>query len=418
MTAHLKRAMVLFEQARHKLAARELRQHLSHDPQDAVAHALLSICLTNGEKHQKATAEAQQAIHLDPELSLAHHALAVAYQNRNRLDEARTAIREAIRLDPYDPMLFSTLAGIQFNRRKWDKSLRAAERGLEIDPEDVECANYRAMALVKLGRKQDARATLKTALARDPDNAATHANQGWTLLEQVRPRESMQHFQEALRLDPDLDWARLGIVEAMKARNVIYRLLLAYFLWTSKLSNKSQWIFLIGLYIGFRVIRSLARANPGLEPFVWPVIIVYIGFVALTWIGQPLFNLLLRIDRYGRLALSREQVVASNWIGACLLGALICLGTGLMLQQKEVLYGALGCVLLIIPLSATFECSAGWPKYTMAALSIALAGLGIIGFGLHIVSPSLGNALFGIFIAGAMLSSWVGNALMMVEPKH
>ena len=32
--------------------------------------------------------------------------------------------------------------------------------------------------------------------------------------------------------------------------------------------------------------------------------------VLLTWLAVPIFNLLLRLDRFGRLVLSREQIVS------------------------------------------------------------------------------------------------------------
>ena len=49
-----------------------------------------------------------------------------------------------------------------------------------------------------------------------------------------------------------------------------------------------------------------------------------IAFVMLTWIASPLFNFLLRFNRFGRLALSDDQRVASSWIGGCFLLAAAC----------------------------------------------------------------------------------------------
>jgi len=64
------------------------------------------------------------------------------------------------------------------------------------------------MALVKLGRREAAAATIGAALAKDPQNAHTHANQGWALLHHGDHARRLEHFREALRLDPELDWAR------------------------------------------------------------------------------------------------------------------------------------------------------------------------------------------------------------------
>ena len=66
------------------------------------------------------------------------------------------------------------------------------------------------MALVRLGRRDEAGATLEAALARDPENAVTHANQGWARLHAGDFRGALEHFREALRLNPSLEWARAG----------------------------------------------------------------------------------------------------------------------------------------------------------------------------------------------------------------
>src|SRR5206468_3894993 len=147
----------------------------------------------------------------------------------------------------------------------------AAEQGLQLDPEHVGCANLRAMAMVKLGRKAEAGATIDAALAKNPDNALTHANQGWTLLEKGDAKKALEHFCEALRLDPENAWARHGIVEALKARNLIYAVMLKYFLWMSKLSRQAQWAIILIGYFGNQMLGSMARTNPRLAPWVLPL---------------------------------------------------------------------------------------------------------------------------------------------------
>lgn len=64
------------------------------------------------------------------------------------------------------------------------------------------------MALTQLGHKDEAASSLETALFRDPENAWTHANRGWQQLQHGDREQGMDHFREALRLDPTMDWAR------------------------------------------------------------------------------------------------------------------------------------------------------------------------------------------------------------------
>ena len=361
MNPNLERALLLYQQSRHELAEAELRQSLASDPDDAYAHALLALCLAQREQFKDATHEARQSIHLGPDFPFAHYAHARVLYDRNHHQEARAAIEEAIRLDPEDADYYSLLAGIHFDEKRWPEALNAAEQGLQFDSEHAGCTNLRAMAMVKLGRKTEAGATIDAALAKNPDNALTHANQGWTLLEQGEPKKALEHFREALRLDPENEWARNGVVEALKARNIIYAVMLKYFLWMSKLSGRAQWgIILVG-YFGNRMLGAAAQTHPDLAPWLLPVRMLYVAFALMTWLAYPLFNLMLRLNRFGRLALSREQIVASNWVGACALATLAGLA-GCVLYGTDSLWLSLALVsgFLLLPVAGLAALHYAW----------------------------------------------------------
>ena len=314
MSPHLQRALMLYEQSRHELAEEQLRQALAGEPDDPHAHALLALCLARREKFEEAADEARQAVHLAPDFDFAHYAHASVLLDRNHLDAAQRAIEEALRLAPEDADYWALLSQIRIDQRQWFPALEAAENGLRFTPDHVACTNLRAIALVKLGRKSEAGATIDAALARNPDNSVTHANQGWTLLEQNQPAKALEHFRESLRLDPTNEWARAGIVEALKARNIVYGAMLRYFLWMSKLPTKVQWAVILGGYFLNRMLGAAAGTNPDLAPWILPIRILYIAAALLTWTADPLFNLLLRVNRFGRLALSDEQRIASSWL--------------------------------------------------------------------------------------------------------
>ena len=328
MSVNFARAQLLLQQGRYELAEKELRQALATDPEDEMSHALLAICLPELKQFAEAVESGKRAVGLSPDNSFCHYALALAwfrhddhasnkltlFSVRKEYKAAETAIQEAIRLDPYEAHYFSLLASIKLARRDWQGALTAAEQGLQIDPQDVTCTNCRATALVKLGRQEEAGETLETALAEDPEDSHTHANRGWALLHAGKPKEALEHFKEALRIDPTNAWAQAGIVEALKARNFIYRWMLAYFLWMSRLSTGAQWGVIIGGYFLIRMLSSVARNNPPLRPYILPIQVIYALFAILTWTAPHLFNLLLRLDKYGRYALSRDQVMGANCV--------------------------------------------------------------------------------------------------------
>jgi hypothetical protein len=319
---------------------------------------------------------------------------------------------------------------IHIDQKQWAEGLAAAERGLALDAEHVACTNLRAIALVKLGRKAEAGATIEAALARNPENAITHANQGWTLLEQGEPARALEHFKEALRLEPGNEWARAGIVEALKARYFVYSLMLRYFLWMAKLSPQVQWGILIGGYFANRMLGQASKGFPALAPWIWPLRILYLAFVVLTWTADPLFNLLLRLNRFGRLALTEEQTRASNWVGTCLLLALVSLAACVAIGFKGPLVMApLVFGLLVIPVAGAFNCSAGWPRRTMAGYAAVMAIVGVLALGLAFLTDGLSGdsvkavrgvmaVLFVAFFLAAFGSGWLANWLMMQRPKR
>lgn len=319
MNSNLQRATILYQQSRYDLAEPLLRQVLVEEPTNAEAHAILSLCLDELKRYDEATGEAQQAIAHAPNDSLGHYALACVLESRNRLKEARLAISDAIRLTPYSPGYFARLGSIEANAQLWPACLAAAENGLAIDPEDVQCLNLRAMALTRLGRKEEAGETIKESLRNHPDSGFTHANEGWRLLHLGQPREAMVHFGEALRLEPNSEWARRGVIESMKARNFFYRWLLMFVLWLNSFSPRVQLILVLGLVFGQGLLRAAAEAIPGFG-LVSPIVaLCYVFFVWLMWVSSTLFNLILMTDRFGRLVLNRDEKTEALLAGSCVL---------------------------------------------------------------------------------------------------
>jgi tetratricopeptide (TPR) repeat protein len=425
MGDHLQRAFLLFEQSRYDLAEQELRQSLAETPDEAAAHTLLALCLAHREAFDEATREAKRGIELAPDLPFGFYAIGCIYRDRNRFDEAATAAEEAIRLDPEDADYHGLLASVRLAQSRWQDALASAETGLESEPEHVGCTNLRAIALVKLGRRAEAGATIDAALARDPDNSVTHANQGWTLLDRGDAKRALEHFRESLRLDPTNDWARHGIVEALKARNVVYALMLRYFLWMAKLSGGARWAVILGGYFLYRALSSVAAANPTIAPYIRPLIIAYTIFALMTWLSSPFFNLLLRLNRFGRYALSREQTVASNWFGACLLLALASLGVWLLAPGPWSGFGLLGAVVfgpLLIPLTAVFACDAGWPRWAMAAYTVLLLMIVAGGMAMVVLGPpsqaaGVVTGTISLFLGGVFLSQFVAMGLSSVTVR-
>jgi tetratricopeptide (TPR) repeat protein len=399
MNTQIERARLLIDQSRYELAIKELQKALAETPDDPVAHGLMAICLAEQKKFAHAYNEARQAVTLAPDLPYAQYILAYVRFQGDLLPEAEQAINKALQLDPWDADYFALLAQIKYRQKRWRDALAAAESGLEIESEHLTCANLRAMALNQVGRGEEAGRMLEDALARDPENALTHANQGWTALQRGDARKALEHFRESLRIDPTNDWARSGMVEALKGRYFIYRLMLKYHFLMSRMSGRSQWFLLIGLYFVARII-----------PFLF---IPYLIFVFFSWTSDPLSNLLLRLNRYGRLLLTREEIVASNIVGGLLLAATVSLPIAAMTVQAPAVIAAAGCIMMTIPVSGSFSIEKPRPRKALLIYTAVMGALLIASIAMSLFGSNIYGAPLAVFVIGFFLFSWIANGINM-----
>lgn len=400
MSAHLQRARLLLAQSRPADAERELLPALASSPDNPEVHAMLALCRLRLDRPADALEPATTAVGLAPDWPFTHYVHAIVLRDLGKHKAALAAIAEAIRLDPDDADHFTLQASIHLQSDDWTAALASADEALALDPEDNDAANLRAMALVRLGRKDEAVHTIDGNLARNPNDAFSHANQGWNALHRNDPRRAQEHFREALRLDASLDYARQGLLEALKARNPIYRGMLAYFLWMGRMSQKVQWAFIIGVVFGNKIIGDLANTRPDLVVVLVPLQVLFYGFIYLSWTSIPMFNFTLLFDRFGRQVLKRNERV-----GAAIFGASFLVLVGTVVWW--VLGGSDGRLVtkLAAYLSAFVAASvmsSGVRAWVLGGLTAILALIVATGLALLLAGNSGGAALIGLFYMGAI----------------
>ncbi len=330
MIPHFERAQVLVNQGNYGLAERELRQVLAAQPDYASAHALLAICLSGRDKQAEASQSIQQAITFSPDFAGFHYIYAGILYNQQKLVEAKISISEALRLDPEDADYHARLANIEYDQGKYTKSLEAAEQGLSLYAESVSCMNWRLLALMQLGQLSLAATEIEFALSIEPENPYSHGIKGWISLHQIRIPEAMHSFREAMRLNPTFEWARQGLVEALKARNGFYRLILQFDLWRSRMRQ--------GERAGLMVLMLIPQVRA-----------LFLFMLLLVGLSRPLFTMLLCLDPYGRLTLSPHEIKQSKLLSAVILALIPSVAVALMTQQ-------VGWLFTLLPLSMIGYC--------------------------------------------------------------
>ncbi len=422
MNPRIARAQMLLSQRRADLAEKELGQALADEPNHPLAHALMALCLSESEQFDRAVHHAKQAIVSAPDIAFPHYSMAIVCARRNQLKEAGEAVRAAIDLEPLNPDYHELLGKIHASRHEWKEALECAKEALSCDAEHVDARNLKTLALRNLGQGDAAQAEMLETLAEDPDNAWTHTNLGWQYLEKKDTKQAMHHFREALRIDPELEWARMGVVETLKSRSAVYRVFLRYFLLMGRLTRSGQWKVILGLWLLYMVLNQVALNVPAVAPWVFPLLVAYILFVLGTWLAGPLADLALRLHPFGKLALSRKERRASNWIGACLLAMFVSGALGVAIGNAGFAYLAGFFLLMLLPLGATLK--AAWPQPQKAMLiytaMVTLLGIGFVvggflsGQKLPAVATNPINFCLEYFPLAAILSLIAGNVLMSI----
>lgn len=413
ITNAIERARLLMEQNRYKEAEKEIRKNLSEDPGNPDLLSMLSICKLQEKQYKEAEELIQIAIGLAP----ANPALIYVYANilfeQDKYQEAEKHIRAAISLDPYNADFFAVLSAIFLRKKEWEKSLEYANKGLEISPDNITCLNLRSTALIKLDRKEASYSTIHDALQYDPDNANTHANLGWGLLEKGDHKKALEHFRKSLQTDPGSEYAKQGLVEALKSKYWLYRMFLKYAFWISNMKSGAQWTVLIGFYLGSRAVRMVASTYPSLEPFVTPMIILYVLFAISTWIMAPLSNLFLRWNVYGRYALSKTEIQTSNFVGVSLaIGLLSWVAFFLTSMDVFFMSGIFG-VTMMVPLSSMLIPENPRKKLALIAYAAGLGAAGITGLTLMVFGNPAFETVGTTYIVGIALYQWVANAVLI-----
>jgi tetratricopeptide (TPR) repeat protein len=403
----LSKVNILLQHKRYEEAGRLLKDLLSQDASNVHYLSMLAEVYLQQEKYDLANSVIDNAIGLAPDEPHVFYIKARIALMQEKYDEGESYLQQSIALDPYDANSFAMWAHVKLLRKKFAEALELANKSLEIDPENLLGLNTRSSALLKLDRKEESFQTIEGALREDPNNAYTHANYGWGLLEKGDHKKALIHFKEALKHDPNNAYAQSGMVEALKATNLVYRWFLKYSFWVSNLAEKYQWAVIIGFYVMYRLLRSVAKSNPEMASFLEPVLVVLAVIALSTWVITPISNLFLRLNKYGRFLLDREEKISSNFVGGSIVAALV--GFALYFvnaDERFLVMGILG-IAMMVPFSVMFRPAKTKHLFLVYAGIMALAAIASVAISFRTGEPF--NTITIIFLVGFVALQWIAN---------
>ncbi|GHB92343.1 tetratricopeptide repeat protein [Cerasicoccus arenae] len=409
MSDSLNRAWALLNIRRFKEAQQAAQEALATNPDSVGAHLIIAQAALNQDQPREALEAVNRAISLEPNSPLCYIARARIYLTLNKHKLARTDCEQALELDPHDADIFGVLAWTYAAEGRWRETLEQAEHGLALDPDESNCINARTRALMFLKQNERAFQSIDSALARDPEDAYTHANAGWAKLQAGQREAALDHFTEALRREPHFEYARQGLISAMKAKSPIYGALLSYSFFMTSLPQGKRIAIILGGFIGYQIIvRSLEASGHFLLAGI--VMAIWVALVLLTWAGDAIFNLLLLLNKRGRMILSTQQKWISTGVGAVLTIGFTGLGLSFSSPDLSPLFmTAIGFLLLCLPLAYAGQLRGRNFKLTLglaAGCTVALVASAILFF--TGAEPEKTGNLRDLAIYALVIFSWVG----------
>lgn len=348
---------------------------IADDPDFGPAYALLALCLADEDSPRldEAFHLALQAVDLDPENAFSHYTIAFVFFKKKEYQDADRAICKAIELDPNDPDYPAFRGSMLLARNRREEAKQAFLEALALDPEHHQSLTLLSQIESQLGNTEEANRLARQAVQNEPEDTDAHVARGYSLIYADKPKEAFEAFREALRLDPNNKFARNGLLHALQLHHFFYRGMFRFFAFMNRLSASLQWGLIIGLLIGYNVLRVLMKQHPAWTPVILPLIVLYLLFAFMSWVSEPITFFCLLFNRWGRMAMNGGQklsgIVFATFLPLGLLGVLFPMGSDIVFLT------ALAMLLTLIPLTTTLRTDEPKPRRIFGLYTLGMAGL-------------------------------------------
>jgi predicted CXXCH cytochrome family protein len=192
-----------------------LKRALNISPSDAPGWQELGLNYVALGARSDAVAAFRKAVSLNPDLYESWNSLGGVWLESGDLPQAESAFREAIRIQPDYAEAHSNLGNALSAAGNFPEAQYHFEIAVRYKPGyGAGRFNY-ALALARVRRFDEAQQQAAAALKSDPANAAAHDLLGNLLLAKGGLGPAIEHYREALRIQPGFGRAQLDLGEAL-----------------------------------------------------------------------------------------------------------------------------------------------------------------------------------------------------------
>ncbi|MBT8232438.1 MAG: tetratricopeptide repeat protein [Bacteroidia bacterium] len=412
----IQRIQLLFSQNRFKDAEQYLFDLLSEYPDLEYGQYLLAVAQLNQGKHQEAFDIITGLCERNPgELEYIELKAELEIVQEN-FKSAEDTVNHLIRSNAENDTYYFLLARIKYSQRNYDAALTHCNQSLALNPDNLGALNLSLTINSQLGRVDEARLRVKEALQRNPENPYTIANHGLSLLNEGNTNEALEKFKESLSINPNNDIARYGMMEGLKSKFWPYKMLYKFGMLLSRLSGKNIWVVIIGAYLFVQLLQRLANSNPSLSPYINPIIYFIVFLFIMTWILDPIMNIYLLTNKYGRLLLDKETVQSAKYCAASISVSIINIVAYFLFNNLVFLYGALFFFVMLIPLGTMYKPNDKKNQKRAITISTVILITGILG--LLVLSFNKSFSILGLAFILIFAYQWIINGMMIKESSR
>ncbi len=213
-------------------------QVLQSAPTHVMARYGLAQVALARKQFQQAVNYLEPALAEQPRAFQLHYQLGLAYQGLGAQEQAQWAFQQVPNDDlmrisiEFDDPLMQQISDLRRSAQTDPRRGRTAtaqghfrvavqvlERAIESNPERIDTRYNLAVALLRLGRREQALGQLEGILERTPNHVITHLLLGRLLANERRFVEAEQHLRAALASDPDSGSSHLALANVLSATN-------------------------------------------------------------------------------------------------------------------------------------------------------------------------------------------------------
>src|SRR5215471_13820202 len=155
----------------YNMAIGELEGAAKADPALAFVHFNLGVAYLRKQDYARAREEFLKDLAIQPDLALDYDQLGEVYWQIEDDANAEKSYREVLRRDPRLVSSYLGLAKISERQQNYDAALADTAKALKIDPERTEAHYIRGQALLRLGRKEEAKKEIAAAASQKKETA-------------------------------------------------------------------------------------------------------------------------------------------------------------------------------------------------------------------------------------------------------